>query len=328
MFRSLVVDENNGSIVARLENMSEDALGVGDLIVRIQYSTINYKDGMILNGLGRLVRNYPHIPGIDAVGMVEKSNSDEFRVGDSVILGGYRFGEIVWGGYSELVSLPAKMAVKLPQEMTPWQAMALGTAGLSAMLSVNSLESHGLVPNDREVLVTGAVGGVGSVAVALLSQLGYRVAASTGRIHERKYLLSLGATSIIDRTEFEEPSTKPLETERWSGCIDNVGGPALSKILRQMSNGSSIASVGLAGGAEFQGNVMPFLLRGVNILGIDSVSVHKDVRFRSWQRLAELFPMQVLEEMTQEIGFEKVIEYGKDILKGKVKGRVVVSISA
>lgn len=326
MFRSIVVNNKNGSVVAGIENIPEETLPVGDLLVRVEYSTINYKDGMILNGLGRLVRNYPHIPGIDAVGTVQRSTSEEFSVGDKVILGGHRFGEIVWGGYSEFVSLSDKMAVKLPPSMTPWQSMALGTAGFSAMLAINSLESHGLVPADREVLVTGAVGGVGSVAVALLSKLGYRVAASTGRGLEREYLMRLGAASIIDRTEFEETSTKPLESERWDGCIDNVGGQGFSKILRQMSSGTSIASVGLAGGAEFQGNIMPFLLRGVNILGIDSVSVGRDERVRSWQRLAELFPMQLLEEMTHEIAMADVIKYGRDILKGNIKGRVVVSM--
>lgn len=326
MFRSIILRQDNGSIISRLEEMSEAVLPEQELLVRVAYSTINYKDGMILNGIGKLVRQYPHIPGIDAVGTVERSNTSQFEVGDLVILGGHRFGEITWGGYSELVAVSSDMVVHLPSGITPRQAMALGTAGLSAMLAVDSLEEQGLVPSNREVLVTGAAGGVGSVAVALLSTLGYKVAASTGRLHESHYLTHLGASSVVDRSEFSELGTKPLEAERWSGCIDNVGGAGLGKILKQMSYQSSIASVGLAGGSDFEANVMPFLLRGVNILGIDSVSVSSEKRYSSWKRLAETFPLDLLDDMTEEISISEVLGFGGEILRGKIKGRIVVSI--
>lgn len=326
MSRSLVIDQVGEELSAQIKEIPEKEFEQSELLVKVEYSTINYKDGMVLNGLGKLVNSYPHIPGIDACGTVLASRAEEFSVGDRVILGGHRFGEICWGGYSELVGVESSMAVRLPDGLSPRDAMALGTAGLSAMLAINALESFGLEPSDKEVLVTGAVGGVGSIAVALLSKLGYRVAGSTGRSYERPYLEALGASTIIDREELEEPSTRPLEKERWSACIDNVGGATLSRVLRQMSHASSIASVGLAGGSNFEGTVMPFLLRGVNILGIDSVSVPQDSRFKAWQRLADLFPPQILGKLIEEIDLDQVTQYGNKILKGQIKGRIVVKL--
>lgn len=326
MSRSLVISQNGEEISAKIREVNQQEFENDELLVKVEYSTINYKDGMLLRGIGKLVSSYPHVPGIDACGTVLASQVDGFSVGDRVILGGHRFGETCWGGYSELVGVSSSMAVKLPDTLSPREAMGLGTAGLSAMFAINALESFGLKPSEKEVLVTGAVGGVGSVAIALLSELGYQVAGSTGRSYERAYLEKLGISTIIDRSELEEPSTRPLEKERWSGCIDNVGGATLSRVLRQMSYASSVASVGLAGGASFEGNVMPFLLRGVNILGIDSVSVPQDSRFNAWKRLAELFPHQLLEDLTEEIELDQVPEYGNKILSGQIRGRIVVRL--
>ncbi len=328
MFTALVIDEVDGKVTSSIKELSEDLLPQGEVTIDASYSTLNYKDGMILNGIGRLVRSYPHIPGVDVSGVVRESTDQRFKAGDKVVVGGYRFGEIHWGGYSQLVRVPADWVVKLPSNLTLFQAMAFGTAGFSAMMAVDALENHGLKPSAYEVLVTGAVGGVGSIAVALLAALGYKVAASTGRPAEHEYLRSLGASTVVERSELEEPVSRPLESERWSGCIDNVGGSTIGHVLSQLRRGASIASVGLAAGSSFTANVMPFLLRGVSILGIDSVSLEIDKRAVLWERLAEIFPLDRLDAMTQEIGLGDLTRYGKEILEGKVKGRVVVNVNS
>ena len=326
MFTALVIDEVDGKVTQSIKELSQDLLPSGDVTIAASYSTLNYKDGMVLSGIGRLVRSYPHIPGVDVSGVVKESSDPRFSPGDEVIVGGYRFGEVHWGGYSELVRVPGDWVVRLPAGLTLFQAMAFGTAGFSAMMAVDALENHGLMPSEDEVLVTGAVGGVGSIAVALLSSLGYKVAASTGRPAEHEYLRLLGASSIIERSELETPASRPLESERWSGCIDNVGGSTLGHVLSQLRRGASIASVGLAAGSSFTANVMPFLLRGVNILGIDSVSLEIGKRSAIWQRLADSFPLELLAAMTHEIQLTDLERYGKEILEGKVKGRLVVNI--
>lgn len=326
MFTALVIDEFDGKVKPSIQELPEERLPQGEVTIEANYSTLNYKDGMVLNGIGKLVRTYPHIPGVDVAGKVRQSSDHRFAPGDEVLVGGYRFGEIHWGGYSELVRVPADWVVKLPSGLTLYQAMAFGTAGFSAMMAVDSLEEHGLVPSENEVLVTGAVGGVGSIAVALLATLGYKVAASTGRPAEHEYLRSLGADTVIERSELEGPAARPLETERWSGCIDNVGGSTLGRVLGQLRRGASIASVGLAAGSSFTANVMPFLLRGVNILGIDSVSLDIGKRAQVWQRLADAFPLELLASMTTEIGLRDLERYGKEILEGRVKGRLVVNV--
>ncbi len=326
MFTALVIDEFDGKIRSSIQKLSEERLPKGEVTIEANFSTLNYKDGMVLNGIGKLVRTYPHIPGVDVAGRVRESSDRRFAPGDEVLVGGYRFGEIHWGGYSQLVRVPANWVVKLPSGLTLYQAMAFGTAGFSAMMAVDSLEEHGLVPSENEVLVTGAVGGVGSTAVALLAALGYKVAASTGRPEEHEYLRSLGADTVIERSELEGPVSKPLEAERWSGCIDNVGGSTLGRVLSQLRRGASIASVGLAAGSSFSANVMPFLLRGVNILGIDSVSLDIEKRAHVWQRLADAFPLDLLASMTSEIGLGDLERYGKEILEGRVKGRLVVNV--
>lgn len=326
MFKALVLKDSQSGISGSFQNLDDESLPGGDVTIAAKYSTLNYKDGLILGGLGNLVRSYPHVPGVDVAGVVVETATKDFVLGDEVIVGGNRFGEIHWGGYSEIVRVPASWVVKVPPGITMKQSMIFGTAGFSAMLAVMALEEHGLAVSDRPVLVTGAVGGVGSIAVALLSSLGYKVAASTGRQSEQGYLEALGASNIVDRSNFDQEVVKPLEKETWSGCIDNVGGRAMGVIISQMARNSSIASVGLAGGSKFSADVMPFLLRGINLLGIDSVSVSIERRIAAWQRLADIFPIKLLESLHSEISLEQVLEYGPKILSGLVKGRVLIRI--
>jgi acrylyl-CoA reductase (NADPH) len=296
--------------------------------VATEYSTLNYKDGMIVNGIGRLVRNYPHVPGVDLAGTVESSDHPDFAPGDKVICTGWRVGEVHWGGYAQKARLKGDWLVKLPAALTTKQAMAVGTAGLSAMLASMALEEHGLTPDEAPVLVTGAAGGVGSVAVAVLAHLGYRVAASTGREAAHGYLRDLGAAELIDRAELSEAPAKPLDTARWAGCIDTVGGVTLARVLAQMQPRSSVAAVGNAGGIKLETTVIPFLLRGINLLGIDSVSCPQARRVEAWARITRDLPLDLLDSMTQDAVLADVPRLGSEILKGHVRGRVVVDVNA
>ncbi|HIJ39441.1 MAG TPA: oxidoreductase, partial [Rhodospirillaceae bacterium] len=306
-FSALVLEEVAGKVTPSLQKLSEDRLPAGDVTVRVQASTLNYKDGMIIKGLGRLVRSYPHVPGVDFAGIVEHSAAPAFKPGDAVVLTGWRVGEIHWGGYAQKARVKSEWLVKLPDGLTMDRAMAIGTAGFTAMLAVQSLEEHGLRPGgDAPVLVTGAAGGVGSVAVALLAKLGYKVAASTGRPEEHDYLRQLGAIEIIERSSLSSPPSRPLLAERWAGCIDAVGGTTLASVLASICYGGSIAACGLAGGNELATTVLPFLLRGVNLLGIDSVVCPQDRRQRAWQRLAQELPMEKLDAMTSRIGLAEL----------------------
>jgi acrylyl-CoA reductase (NADPH) len=293
--------------------------------VRVRWSTLNYKDGMILNGLGRLVRSYPHIPGVDFSGTVEESSSPDWRQGDEVILTGWRVGEARWGGYAQYARVPAEWLVRVPDGMTAKRAMSIGTAGFTSMLAVMALEKHGLAPSGGEVLVTGAGGGVGSVAVAILARLGYRVVGSSGRPETHDFLKSLGAAEIIDRAVLAAPG-KPLQSERWAGVIDAVGGTTLASALAQMKYRGAVAACGLAGGAELSTTVIPFLLRGVNLLGIDSVLSPLPERQEAWRRLATELPAELLDSLTETIPFAALPDYGGKILKGQTRGRVVVEI--
>jgi acrylyl-CoA reductase (NADPH) len=328
-FRALVLDETGGKVSSTLKTLPGDALPAGDVLVRIAYSDLNYKDGMVVKGLGRLVKTYPHVPGIDFSGIVESSESPKFRPGDKVILTGWRVGEIHWGGYAGKARVKSEWLVPLPEGMTLRQAMAVGTAGFTAMLAVMSLEEHGLRPENKgEVLVTGAGGGVGSVAVSLLANLGYRVAAVTGRPDTHDYLKELGATTIVDRADLETPLKAPLGPERWSGAIDNVGGPSLGNVLATLCYWGSCASVGNAAGIKFEATVIPFLLRGINLLGIDSATCPIDRRLRAWRRIARELPMDKLEMMTRVVPLRDVPAEAERILKGQVRGRTVVDVSA
>jgi len=326
MFKALLLEEKDGKVVPRVAELAEDALPSDDVTVAIEHSTLNYKDGLILQGLGRLVRQYPHVPGIDFAGRVLSSDNPAWREGDPVLLTGWRVGEAHWGGYGQKARVKGDWLVKLPAGLTTRQAMAIGTAGFTAMLAVMALEDHGLAPDKGEVLVTGAAGGVGSVATAILAKLGYQVAASTGRPQTHDYLRKLGATSIVERASIEKPSGKPLEGERWAGCIDAVGGGTLAQVLTQLKYHASVAACGLAGGAKLEATVIPFLLRGVNLLGIDSVMCPTPRREQAWARLARDLPLDLLESMITEARLEDLPRLAGEILAGKVRGRVVVNL--
>ena len=328
-FRALVLENEEGKVNSSVKTLTDDALPPGDVPVHIAYSDLNYKDGMVVKGLGRLVKAYPHVPGIDFSGIVESSASPRFKPGDEVILTGWRVGEVHWGGFSGKARVKSEWLVPLPDGMTLRQAMAVGTAGLTAMLAVMRLEDHGLRPeNQGEVLVTGAAGGVGSVAIALLAILGYRVAAVTGRPDTSDYLKGLGATTIVDRKELEAPLKAPLGPERWSGAIDNVGGPSLGNLLASLCYWGSCASVGNAAGIKFEATVIPFLLRGINLLGIDSATCPMNRRTQAWQRIARDLPMDKLETISREVPLADVPAEAERILKGQVRGRTVVDVRA
>jgi len=329
MFKALLLDKNqDGKVAANITQLKDSELPEGDVTLDIQYSTLNYKDGLVLNGLGGLVRNYPHVPGIDMVGTVANSDNSDFQPGDSVILTGWRVGEMHWGGYSEKARVKGDWLVPLPSGLSPLQAMALGTAGFTAMLGVIALEQQGLNPKSGPILVTGAAGGVGSVACALLTKAGFEVHASSGRAELVDYLKSLGATEVIPRAELEESNGKPLNKERWAGAIDSVGGSTLSNVLTQLRYGGAVAAIGLAGGNKLETTVIPFLLRGVNLLGIDSVMCPKTKRLPAWTRLAKDIDATQLESMTSVIALSEVTTMGSEILKGAVRGRIVVDVNA
>lgn len=329
-FRALVMreDEPGAKPVARIETLDEDALPEAAVTVAVSHSTLNYKDGMVVCGnIGRLVRRFPHVPGIDFAGAVVASDDSRYKPGDAVVLTGWRVGEAWWGGYAERARVKADWLVPLPDGLSPARAMAVGTAGFTAMLAVDALERQGLAPGAGPVLVTGASGGVGSVALMLLSALGYEAVASTGKLGEAAYLKDLGAADVIDRSAFSEPGDRPLEAERWAACIDSVGGTTLARVLAQMRHGASVAACGLAGGNTMGGTVLPFLLRGVNLLGIDSVMQPYETRLRVWDRLAGLIDPVKLDGLSETIGLDAVPEHAARILQGAVKGRVVVDLA-
>lgn len=329
MFRALLLEKSaEGQAVASLKQLDDSALPAGDVTVAVEYSTMNYKDGLCLSPSGGgLVRTYPHVAGIDFAGTVEASDDARYRPGDKVVLTGWRVGEAYWGGYATRARVKADWLVPLPEGLSTRAAMAVGTAGFTAMLAVMALEDHGLTPAKGEVLVTGAAGGVGSVAVAILAQLGYQVAAVTGRPETEAYLRDLGATRIIPRADLAETVKRPLETETWAGCVDAVGGAMLARVLGQMKYGASVAAVGLAGGAALPATVIPFLLRGVNLLGIDSVMKPFDGRQRAWARVVTDLPMAKLEAMVHPATLADLPGLGEAILKGAVQGRVVVDVN-
>ncbi|WP_284163026.1 MDR family oxidoreductase [Frigidibacter sp. SD6-1] len=327
MFRALVVEKlDSGETRAAVREMAETDLPEGDVTVRVDHSTVNYKDGLCLGSGGGLVRAWPHVPGIDLAGVVEASSDSRYSPGDRVVLTGWRVGEVHWGGYAEKARVKADWLVPLPDGLTTRQAMAVGTAGLTAMLAVMALEAHGLKAGQGPVLVTGAAGGVGSVATAILAHLGHEVAAVTGRPETESYLRSLGASRIVPRADLAETVKRPLESEIWAGAVDSVGGAMLARLLGQMKYGASVASVGLAGGSGLPATVIPFILRGVNLLGIDSVMQPYARRVEAWQRIARDLPMAKLEAMIQPAGLADLPALGEAILKGQVQGRVVVDV--
>lgn len=328
MFNALMVEKDaDGKTHASVQQIAEDRLPDGNVTVAVEYSTVNYKDGLCIGPGGGLVRSYPHVPGIDFAGTVAASDDDRYKAGDKVLLTGWRVGEAHWGGYAQKARVKADWLVPLPSGLTTRQAMAVGTAGFTAMLAVMALEDHGLTSGQGPVLVTGAAGGVGSVATAILAHLGYEVAAVTGRPETADYLRGLGASRIVAREDINETVKRPLEAETWAGCVDAVGGAMLARVLGQMKYGGSIAAVGLAGGAGLPATVVPFLLRAVNLLGIDSVMQPYDNRLRAWARIARDLPMDKLESMVQRATLADLPDLGAAILKGGVKGRVVVDVN-
>jgi acrylyl-CoA reductase (NADPH) len=324
--KAILATQQDGKVSVAIQEISKDQLPSGEVLVRVAYSSLNYKDGLAVTGKPGVIRKFPMVPGIDFAGTVEESSSREFRAGDSVVLTGAGASETLWGGYSEYARWDAEHLVPLPTGISLRQAMAIGTAGFTAMQSVIALERHGLKPGAKAVLVTGAAGGVGSVAVAILAKLGYRVAASTGRPELGDYLRGLGASEIVGRESLTVPSQRGLERENWSGAIDSVGGATLAGILPAMMSGASVASCGLAGGAAFSATVLPFILRGVNLLGINSVRVTRDERGEIWERLSHDLPLQLLDSMTEVAPLERVFELGEQILAGKIRGRVVIDV--
>ena len=329
MIKALIVERaEDGTVSQGIKDITESQLpDDGDVDIAVEYSNINYKDGLCLYGLGGLVRNYPHVPGIDFAGEVIASRDPNFQPGDKVIMGGQRGGEVRWGGYATRASETSERLVHLPVGMTTRESQMLGTAGFTAMQAIMRLEANGMTPEGGEVLVTGAGGGVGSIATVLLSRRGYSVAAMTGRAEIAEYLTGLGAARIVSRDEMAEDPGKVMESAVWGGCIDCVGGQILARVIKQLKNGGGVASLGNTAGATMNASVIPFLLRGVSVLGIDSVTVPLAQRSEIWTALANEMPKDVLAEMSREIGLGEVPDYGRRILDGKVRGRVVVNVN-
>ncbi len=325
-FKALVIDQVDGKIKAGFQKLDTDQLPAGELSVDVSHSTLNYKDGLAVSGKGKIARKYPMVGGIDLAGIVTHSTSADFRSGDPVVVCGGGLSETHWGGYAEKARVPADWAVKIPAPFSASQAMAIGTAGFTAMLSVIALERVGLKPGPHEVVVTGAAGGVGSVAVALLAKLGYKVAASTGRAATHDYLKGLGATTIVAREDLNKPSGRPLDSERWAGAIDSLGGETLASVLRQTRANGAVAACGLAENFALPTTVMPFILRGVSLIGINSVIVTAEQRREAWRRLARDLDPKLLDAMTQTVAFDEVPRLAEEILKGQVRGRTVVAI--
>lgn len=325
-FKALVLTERDGAVNAAVRDLTSHDLPDGNVLVRVAYSSLNYKDGLAVTGKARVVRSYPMVPGIDLAGTVVESSSPSYKPGDKVIGNGWEMGERRWGGYTQYERVPADFLVPLPESMSVQDAMGIGTAGLTAMLAVIALERHGLQRTGGEIVVTGATGGVGSIAVAVLSYLGYNTVASTGNAKAHGYLKELGANEIISRDVLSGPSSKPLEHERWAGAIDAVGGNTLAGLLRAIARAGAIAACGNAGGVALNTTVLPFILRGVSLLGIDSNLCPYERRKEAWERLAYVLPADILHKMMTVVPLEDVPRVSREILQGSIQGRVVVSV--
>jgi acrylyl-CoA reductase (NADPH) len=326
-FRALVLYQTDDGQSVAVKVLADSDLPDGDVTIDVEWSSLNYKDGMILGGIGRLVREFPHVPGVDLAGTVTESSSGEFAPGDRVVCTGFRVGEVWWGGYAQHARVKSEWLVKVPESLTTRQTMEIGTAGLTAMLCVDALEREGLRPDTGPVLCTGAAGGVGSYAVHLLAKLGYAVTASTGRADTAPYLKDVGATEVIDRAEIAEVPAKPLLSERWAGCVDAVGGATLAHVLAEMRYGASVAACGNTAGNDLPGSVLPFILRNVRLLGIDSVMVPVAQRAPQWARLGELVDPEFLASATTVVGLDDLPVRAKEILAGQVRGRVLVDVN-
>jgi acrylyl-CoA reductase (NADPH) len=324
MFNGILIDKDDSGYHVQLTAIDEARLPEGDVTVRVAYSTLNYKDALAITGKGPIVRKFPMIPGVDLAGTVEQSSNPDFKPGDQVLLNGWGVGEGHWGGLAQMARLDGKWLIPLPTAFTAAQAMAIGTAGYTAMLSVMALENNGVTPDKGEILVTGANGGVGSFSIAILAKLGYRVVGSTGRLEESEYLKQLGAAEVIDRATLSQPG-RPLAKERWAGAIDSVGSHTLANVCASMRYWGTVAACGLAQGMEFPASVAPFILRGVTLAGIDSVMRPRQDRIDAWARLATDLDPARLALITHEIGLGEVIETAHRLMDGQVRGRVVVN---
>ena len=326
-FRALLLEDGQGGPTATVRDLARSALPDGEVLVRIDYSCLNYKDALAITGRGRIVRSYPIVPGIDYAGTVEESASPDFVPGDRVVLTGWGVGERHWGGLAGYARARADWLLRLPEGLTPWEAMAFGTAGLTAAFCVLALEGAGVAPGGRETIVTGANGGVGSVAVALLARAGYPVVAATGRPEEEAYLRRLGAGGIIERAALTTPAKGPLDSERWVGGIDTVGGDTLAALLRAVAYDGAIAACGLAGGTALATTVFPFILRGVRLLGVDSVQAPTPRREAAWARLARDFPRDLLADYAHTVPLDGATIQAAALLAGRVRGRIVVDVN-
>lgn len=327
MFKGVIIDKNEQGYQANVKELDDALLPEGDVTIEVSYSTINYKDALAITGKAPVVRSFPMVPGIDLVGTVSESKSDKFSVGDKVLLNGYGVGEGHFGGLAQKARVNSDWLIPLPNGLSEQQAMSIGTAGYTAMLCVIALQKQGIKPESGEVLVTGANGGVGSFAITLLSKLGYTVVASTGRVEQADYLKKLGANEIIDRATLSEPG-RPLAKERWAGVIDSVGSHTLVNACASTKYGGAVAACGLAQGMDFPATVAPFILRGVTLVGIDSVMRPLTDRLEAWSKLADIIDPEVFEDIPNVIGLEDVIETANDLISGNVRGRVVVNLSS
>ncbi|KGF64997.1 MDR family oxidoreductase [Pseudomonas lutea] len=323
MFKGILIHKDDNGYRTELSDIDDTQLPQGDVTVRVSHSTLNYKDGLAITGKGPIVRQFPMVPGVDLAGTVEHSGDPDFKPGDQVVLNGWGVGEAHWGGLAQRARLQGKWLIPLPAAFSAAEAMAIGTAGYTAMLAIMALEKNGLTPDKGEVLVTGANGGVGSFAIALLARLGYRVVASTGRVSESAYLTSLGASEIFDRATLAEPG-RPLAKERWAGAIDSVGSHTLANICASTRYWGTVAACGLAQGMEFPASVAPFILRGVTLAGIDSVMRPRQDRIDAWARLARDLDVSLLPLISREIGLSEVIDTAHALMDGHVRGRIVV----
>jgi acrylyl-CoA reductase (NADPH) len=327
--KALLATDDDGAVAYAIADLDTGRLPEGDVTVEVAYSALNYKDGLALSGnKGRIMRSLPMVPGIDLAGTVVESASPDYKPGDSVVVNGWGLSETAWGGYAQQARLKSEWLVPIPEPLDTRQAMAIGTAGYTAMLSVLALEHMDVGPGSGEVLVTGAAGGVGSVAVAVLAQLGYSVTAATGREGTHDYLRDLGAKSIIGRDELEADSGRPIDKPRWAGAVDTVGGAILAHVLRAIQPRGAVAMCGNAAGLDVPTSVLPFILRGITLLGIDSVYCPRERRLEAWRRLATDLPLDKLEAMTTVVPLAGVLGLAKEILKGRVRGRVVVDVNA
>jgi acrylyl-CoA reductase (NADPH) len=327
MFKGILIEKLEENYQAKLTNIDEDLLGEGDVTVKVLYSTLNYKDALAITGKGPVVRKFPMIPGIDLVGLVEHTDSDKFNIGDTVLLNGFGVGEVHCGGLAQTARLKSEWLIKVPENLSPKQTMAIGTAGYTAMLCVMALERNDVTPEQGKILVTGANGGVGSFAISILSKLGYQVTASTGRVEQSQYLKHLGANEVIDRNTLNQAG-RPLAKEQWAGAIDSIGSHTLANICAGLKYGGTVSACGLAQGMDLPASVAPFILRGITLAGIDSVMRPIEDRIDAWQRLADLLEPTIIADIAKEITLDQVIETAKQLLDGKIQGRVIVNLNS